>query len=119
MLSNPAKTAFPAYSQDRLQQFRVQVRRHRVEQLRHLLSQPVAINPQPFDRDVWAFENDCLLDGQSIKHEIFGYVADRIFKRPFGATSSPAGGPAGAASSQVERGAEQLSLVLDRRRRLW
>ena len=64
--------AFERFHTDPVEQFRVEVRRKRAEQLRRTLSQPENITLDAFNKDVWAIETSTRLGDENLK--LFGTI---------------------------------------------
>lgn len=64
------KEAFAQYRQDATNRFQVDLRRKRAEQLRDLLADPDAMDLKTFNREVWIFESQTLLDSKDITRKM-------------------------------------------------
>lgn len=67
----PLRQAFARFRENRVEQFRVQLRRVRAGQLRQLLADPEAIDLKTFNREAWVFESETRLDGEDTSGSLF------------------------------------------------
>jgi MoxR-like ATPase len=72
VLSNVLKEAFHTFQADPGHQMQVAVRRERARQIVDLLAEAESLTTEIFDREVWRFESETLLNGRPIKGELFG-----------------------------------------------
>jgi predicted restriction endonuclease len=63
--------AFTRFRAKKFDQFQVNLRRKRAEQLRSLLAYPDDIDLDVFNREVWQFESATVLDGEDIRGKVF------------------------------------------------
>ncbi|MGZ0174120.1 MAG: winged helix-turn-helix domain-containing protein [Planctomycetales bacterium] len=63
--------AFAEFRSNPVERLRVRIRTERARQIRELVADPVSMDLDTFNSDVWNFESSTLLDGEEIKGHIF------------------------------------------------
>ena len=71
MTESSTPPTFQKFQASPLEKMRVAARRLRAQQIHTLLGSPDTIDVPTFNKEVWAFETSAVLDGQSIKGQLF------------------------------------------------